>query len=41
LEETKRILASKDIELGQLQDKCKNYADDFDTMRQDVCLYTT
>ncbi|XP_018398215.1 PREDICTED: ERC protein 2-like [Cyphomyrmex costatus] len=36
LEETKRILASKDIELCQAQDECKNYADHLNTTRQDL-----
>ncbi|XP_018361869.1 PREDICTED: sporulation-specific protein 15-like isoform X2 [Trachymyrmex cornetzi] len=36
LEETKRTLALKDIDLCQVQDKCKNYADHFDTTRQDL-----
>ncbi|XP_011872886.1 PREDICTED: protein NETWORKED 1D-like isoform X2 [Vollenhovia emeryi] len=35
LEETRRTLASKDIELCQLRDKCKNHTDHLDVMRQE------
>lgn len=36
LEETRRTLESKDIALGQSQEKCKHYADHLNTMRQDL-----
>ncbi|KYN34259.1 hypothetical protein ALC56_11366 [Trachymyrmex septentrionalis] len=36
LEETKKTLALKNIDLCQAQDKCKNYADHLDTTRQDL-----
>lgn len=39
LKEIKKTLASKDIELCQAQNKCKNCTDHLDTVRQDVCLY--
>jgi len=39
LEEIKKILALKDIDLCQAQNKCKNYADHLDITRQDVSLY--
>ncbi|XP_018053882.1 PREDICTED: myosin-11-like [Atta colombica] len=36
LEEIKKILALKDIDLCQAQNKCKNYADHLDITRQDL-----